>query len=299
MKRPNKFDFETGPLKQYTGGFEQYELKPSFVYSNGGLTVTINRWGMRDKDYELVPPPNTYRMAVLGFSSVMGAGVGDGETFEAVLEDRLNREPPGGNRRNYEVLNFGVPGYDPPQELVMFEKKAVEFAPNAVVYVAAGREAYRAARYVADAAREGREIPYDFMRTVVTKAGVERGMDEATAQKRIAPYQKEVLSGIYGRLAADARQRGISPIYVFLPQVREGLWQEDTPQALEAAEAAGFVVIDLSTVYQGRPLSSIQVSDYDDHPNRLGHQLVADRLYEALTAKAIFPGDQSTAGRPR
>ena len=126
-------------------------------------------------------------------------------------------------------------------------------------------------------------------------------MDEATAQKRIAPYQKEVLSGIYRRLATEARQRGISPIYVFLPQVREGLWQEDTPQALEAAEAAGFVVIDLSTVYQGRPLSSIQVSDYDDHPNRLGHQLVADRLYEALTAQAetIFPGDRSTAAQPR
>ena len=301
-KRPTKLlDFESGPIKQYTAGFEEYELKPSFVYSNGGMTISINRWGMRDKDYERIPPPGTFRMALLGPSSVMGWGVNDGETFEAVLEDRLNRDPPDGQRRSYEILNFGVPGYDPPQQLVMFEK-ALGFAPNSVIYVATGREAFRAARYVADAAREGRAIPYEFLRQAVGKAGITRGMDEAAAQKRIAQYQYEVLNGIYGRLAGEARKRGIVPIYVFLPQVREGLWQEETPQALAAAEAAGFVVIDLSTVYQGRSLASIQVSEYDDHPNRLGHQLVADRLYDAFTAKAeaIFPGDPSSPNqRPK
>lgn len=302
MKRPNKLlDFESGPLKQYTGGFEQYELKPSFVYSNNGLTITINRWGMRDKDYERVPPPGTYRMAMLGPSSLMGWGVSDGETFEALLEDRLNREQPTGSQRNYEILNFGVPGYDPPQELVMFEK-ALGFAPNAVIYVAAGRELSRATRYVADAAREGRPIPYDFLREAAEKAGVERGMDETTAEKRLAPYRKQILSGIYGKLAADSRQRGIVPIYVFLPQVREGTWQEETPETLQIADAAGFVVIDLSRVYEGQELASIRVSEYDDHPNRLGHQLVAERLYQAFKAdaEAIFPNDPSSAAqRPK
>src|SRR5207248_1242196 len=185
--------------------------------------------------------------------------------------------------------------------LVMFEK-ALGFAPNAVIYVATGREAYRAVRYVADAARQGRAIPYDFLRDVVEKAGVDRGMDEANAQKHLGAYQKEILSGIYGKIAAESRQRGVVPIYVFLPQVREGLWQEETPEALQAAQAAGFVVIDLSTVYQGRPLASVQVSESDDHPNQLGHQLVAERLYEALNAKveAIFAGDHSSAAqRPK
>jgi len=298
MKRPTKLlDVETGPLKQYTGGFEQYELKPSFVYSNHGTSITINRWGMRDKDYERVPPPGAYRMAMLGPSSVMGWGVSDGETFEALLEDRLNREASSGNRRSYEILNFGVPGYEPPQELFNFEK-ALGFAPNAVIYVATGRESYRAARYVADAAREGRPIPYDFLRQAAEKAGVVRGMDEAAAEKRLAPYQKEILSGIYARIASESRQRGIVPVYVFLPQVREGLWQEETPEALQAAEGAGFVVIDLSAVYQGRPLASVRVSEYDDHPNRLGHQLVAERLYQSFKAKAdaIFR-DASNADR--
>ena len=47
---------------------------------------------MRDQDYERSPPPNTFRIALLGPSNVMGWGVGDGETFEALVEERLNRE---------------------------------------------------------------------------------------------------------------------------------------------------------------------------------------------------------------
>jgi hypothetical protein len=90
------------------------------------------------------------------------------------------------------------------------------------------------------------------------------------------------------------------PIYVFLPQVREGAWEEETPEALQTAEAAGFVMVDLSKIYQGRDLGSIRVSESDDHPNRLGHQLVAERLYEAFSARAaaIFPAETSGSAQP-
>jgi hypothetical protein len=298
-KNPNKaLDFEAGTLKQYTGGFEQYVLRPSLVYSNNRMTITINRWGMRDKDYERVSAPGTYRMAMLGPSNVMGWGVNDGETFEALLEDRLNSESPARSWQHYEVLNFGVPGYDPPQRLVMFER-ALDFAPNAVVYVATGREPSLAARYVGNAARKGFAIPYDFMRDAVAKAGVSTGMDETTAEKRLAPYQHEILSGIYDRIAAESRRHGIVPIYVFLPQVRKGTWEEETPEALRTAAAAGFVVVDLSNIYEGRDLASVRVSESDDHPNSTGHRLVAQRLYEAFEAKAdaIFSDRLSSAAQ--
>src|SRR5574339_336198 len=47
--------------------------------------MSTNRWGMRDRDYERLPAPGVFRMALLGPSNVMGWGVADGETFEAVL----------------------------------------------------------------------------------------------------------------------------------------------------------------------------------------------------------------------
>ena len=70
---------------------------------------------MRDRDYGETPGPNTFRAALLGTSSLMGWGVNDGETFEAPIEERLNREMPGTPFARYELLNYGVPGYQPPQ----------------------------------------------------------------------------------------------------------------------------------------------------------------------------------------
>jgi hypothetical protein len=289
MKHPkNWLDFETGPMKQYTGGFDIYELKPSFVYANKGVTITINRWGMRDKDYARIPPPGTYRVALLGPSSVMGWGVQDDETFEAKLEDSLNRDPaPAFAGRHFEMLNFGVPGYDPPQQLVMLDK-ALAFQPDAVIYVGTGRELSRATRYVADAARTGLDIPYDFLRKAVTETGIENGMDETTAIKRLVPRRTAILSGIYDHLVADARRHNAIPVYVFLPQVTEGDWEEETPETLRLAAAAGFDVIDLSSIYRGQDIATIRGDEYDGNPKRKGHPLVADRLYDLLRAGQLF-----------
>jgi hypothetical protein len=55
------------------------------------MSSATNRWGMRDHDYSLAKPPHTLRMALLGPSDIMGAGVSDSQTFDAVLEARLNR----------------------------------------------------------------------------------------------------------------------------------------------------------------------------------------------------------------
>jgi hypothetical protein len=147
-KRPkNWLDIESGQLKRHVGGFAQTELIPSFVAHSNYGPISINRWGMRDQDYERKPPPGTFRIAMLGPSNVMGWGVGDGETFEALLESWLNAERAGTQSARYEILNFGVPGYQPPQQLVAFEK-ALDFEPNAVYFVATGRELSRAAWYL-------------------------------------------------------------------------------------------------------------------------------------------------------
>ena len=44
------------------------ELIPSNQVRHRGVTLTTNRWGMRDRDYELAKPPDTYRIALIGAS---------------------------------------------------------------------------------------------------------------------------------------------------------------------------------------------------------------------------------------
>jgi len=296
QKPKNFLDVNFGALKRHTGGFAEGELIPSFVASTEYGTVTINRWGMRDKDYERVPAAGTYRIALLGPSNVMGWGVGDGETFEALVEERLNRERGAAPHARYEILNFGVPGYRPPQQLVALER-ALEFGPQAVFYVAVGREPSQSALYLAEIVQKRIDIPYPDLRAIISKAGLDANMDETTMRKRLQPFHGEILSAIYGHIVDECRRRGIVAVWIFLPQVREGIWQEETPAAVRAARDAGFVMIDLGNVYEGQDLAAIRLAEWDQHPNARAHRLIAGRLYDELQARddAIFG---SAAGTP-
>ena len=284
-KKPaNWLDVQNAGLKRFTGDFAQTELVPSFVSQTPYGTLSVNRWGMRDQDHELIPPANTYRIAMLGASSVMGWGVGDGETFEALVESRLNRERPSVADTSYEMLNFAVPGYQPPQQLTALDK-ALTFSPNAVIYVATGRELSRAMSYLVEVVRKKIEIPYEPLRDIVRKAGLDPSMDEATSLRRLEPFSIEILSSTYRQIVEQTRAHDAVAVFVFLPQVREGTWQEETSETLRVAESAGFVVIDMADVYKGQDIAAIRLAEWDDHPNRRGHQLIASRLYDELQKK--------------
>jgi D-alanyl-lipoteichoic acid acyltransferase DltB (MBOAT superfamily) len=285
-KRPTTWlaaDF-TG-LKRFTGDFAQTELIPSSVSSSQYGAITTNRFGMRDKDYADAPAPGVLRMAVLGPSNVMGWGVADDATFEAVLEARLNQAPPAGGAAAYELLNFGVPGYQPPQQLVNFER-ALALQPNAVMYVATGRELQRSAAYLAEVVQKRIAIPYPELQAIVDRAGATPAMDETELRRRLDPLGGEILEVVYRTLADRARERGMRLAWVFLPQVRSGSWQEETPEAVRLAQRAGFEVINLDDIYAGQEIADIRLAEWDDHPNTHGHALIAARLYDELGRRA-------------
>lgn len=92
--------------------------------------VTINKWGFRGKDWNLEKPPGIKRVAILGSSYAFGHGVGDEDFFPARLEKILN-EAPGESR--YEVLSFGVGGFDTGHEVEVLKAHALKFRPDIVV----------------------------------------------------------------------------------------------------------------------------------------------------------------------
>ena len=276
-------------LKRFTGDFAQNELKPSSVSASQYGPITTNRFGLRDQDYPNLRPPDTLRIAVLGPSSVMGWGVGDNETFEALLEARLAREPLQTGFRAVEILNFGVPGYQPPQQLVNFER-ALALQPNALFYVATGRELRRSAAYLGEVVRKRMAIPYPALQAIVAESGARPDMDETEIQRRLEPSAGRILQQVYQLIGARCRELRIAPVWVFLPQSREGNWQEETPEAERLAREAGFAIVNMEDVYRGHDIEKVRLAEWDDHPNSFGHRLVADRLYAELAGRvpAIF-----------
>lgn len=291
-KKPdNWLDIDSANMKRFVGGFIELEMIPSVVRETRYGALTTNEFGMRDKPYERKPAPGTHRTVLLGASAVMGWGVGDGETFEALVEDRLNGVAKGKDFERFELLNMGIAGYQPPQQMVMMEK-ALEFGPHTVLYVATGREIKRSVDYLVRVLGRGVEIPYPALRDIVARAGVDQETDPAEAVKRLMPHGEALIRAIYGHIAGLATRNGVVPVWVFLPQVPEGEWQQVMPETRQAAMDAGFLMIDLSGSYAGHEPNEVRLAEWDAHPNVLGHRLLADKLFAELGQQrdAIFGG---------
>jgi len=74
-------------------------------------------------------------------------------------------------------------------------------------------------------------------------------------------------------------------VWIFLPLIPEGSWQEVSAETRASAGAAGFEMIDLSGVFEGREAADISLAEWDSHPNALGHRLLAERLFTQLETR--------------
>jgi hypothetical protein len=246
---------------------------------------------MRDKDYELEPPPGTFRIALLGASYVMGSGVGDGETFEWLLEDRLDREAESAGAGDVEILNFAVGTLSSAQQLFLLRRQVLPFRPDAVMLVCPATDADLFARHLFRTREEGVEIPYPFLRELVDSLGVDSTTTEDDAMRVLEPVRGRIVRWVYREFAEECRANGILPIWVFLTLPGRTPEPALIDEQIDAATAAGFVIIDLRDVYEGHDPKSLQVAPWDWHPNPEGHRIIAERLHRELRARpGVLPG---------
>ena len=111
-----------------------YRLRPGarvrFTTAEFDTRININDQGVRD-DAPIGPkPPDERRIVVLGDSLVLAVQVDEQQTFCRLLEERLNRN---GGPIRYRVINAGVQGYGPVEELLFFRHVARAFQPDLVI----------------------------------------------------------------------------------------------------------------------------------------------------------------------
>jgi hypothetical protein len=258
------------------------ELAPSTTIDFNGTRLTTNRWGMRDRDYEQIPAPGTYRIALTGPSFVMGYGVNDGEDFESVLEDRLNKENTRNSYQKYEILDFAVPGYSAIQDLMLMEQKGFSFQPNALFFMAHQREEEAVVLYLADRISVGARLPYQDLNDLIQRAGIEYRATKAEAERRLGPFGAEILSLTYRHIVDVSRSHGVLPVWIFMPTLEDPLQDEEITDLTGLAKESGFMVLDLSDAYNNQDLDSLVVAYWDKHPNAKGHMLIAEDFYQKL-----------------
>ena len=125
-----------------------YRLRPNartrFVTSEFDTEIAVNAQGVRDEANIGPKPANERRIVVLGDSLVLSVQVAQQQTFCKRLEESLNRP---GAAVHYRVINAGVQGYGPVEELLFFRQVARALQPDLVIEtIFVGNDAEEAVR---------------------------------------------------------------------------------------------------------------------------------------------------------
>jgi len=94
-------------------------------------SITINSLGFRGSEFSETKPSDTYRIMMVGGSTVFGAGAtSDTTTITGYLQKFLNEIDFG---FNLEVINAGIQGADSNTELNLMEQKLIKFHPDLIL----------------------------------------------------------------------------------------------------------------------------------------------------------------------
>jgi len=107
-----------------------YKMKP-FGECEGGR---LNSEGFKDREFDPHKGDDTIRIIMLGDSITKGTGVRLGETFSDRLEAMLNQKSrQAGSALRYDVMNFGVGGYNITSEIEVLKEFGLKYRPDIVV----------------------------------------------------------------------------------------------------------------------------------------------------------------------
>ena len=111
-----------------------YEIKTlgqEIIPNQSSDTININSHGFRGEEFSEVKPPNTYRIFMLGGSTMYGTGsTSDETTIPGYLQnyfDESNLE------FKIEIINAGIQGADAETELNLIKNKLLRFSPDMII----------------------------------------------------------------------------------------------------------------------------------------------------------------------
>lgn len=272
----------------------------------GRTYIRINSRGLRDREHELTKPAGTVRIAVLGDSFAEALQVPIERTFWAVAEARL-RDCHYLGTQDVEVINFGVSGYGPAQELLTLRQRVWDYDPDIVLLAVTTRND------VSDSSRAlklSNDIPYFTLtngQLVLDDSfrDVPANRDQASLSRRSARWIREhsrVAQAIVfgGVIAAQTWVRGLDLDGAYglaaYRTPKDPVWQEAwavTEALIRAmrdeatAHGAGFGVVVLTSGIQVHPDPAVRRA----FERRLGvpDLLYPDRRLEELGRREGFP----------
>jgi lysophospholipase L1-like esterase len=268
------------------------------------LPITISEDGFRYREKLGPKPANEFRVFTLGDSVTMGWGVGDSQTYSAVLENKLNS---GCERERFRVVSAGVNAY--PIGLAEERmKKVVEdgYVPNAVVLAysfnigrieqvtelqGADRQSFlrrvrlksylrRSALYNFVIEELLRDLVYYRLRNMMMQGSWTTSKEHATVD--VERYR----AGLKSTLQFCAA-RHIPLVLLLLSSENQGPELHPYQKTmLEFAQAENVPVVDMHGIMRSQDQKAMFMDHV--HPTAAGHQLIGLQLSETLQGLSSY-----------
>jgi lysophospholipase L1-like esterase len=285
----------------------RYELEPG---SPDGRH-RINADGMRDRSRAVSKPRGVFRIAALGDSITYGYGSPQDRSYPRLLEDYLKKRTQT-HGVSYQVLNFGVPGYDIAQSIENLKARAVAYRPDLVLFQYCLNDPLGSSdaldqQQLPTLGRATRLLRFSRLLTLGLHVlhsrtrGPEAGRDDGPRQQQFefrgSSYSDYFIQlhdhpPSWGRveaalddLAALARKHGFRAAVVVFPVFQDLQAYRLRPvhqKVVGAAQRRSLVTIDLLDLYASGTKHGEQLAVGALHPNAAGNRLAARAIADEL-----------------
>jgi lysophospholipase L1-like esterase len=270
---------------------------PRLIYSYNPDRPGINSKGYRDHEYAYRKEQGVFRIITIGDSVAAGYGVGLEETFSKVLERRLNHNTKG---KKFEVIILARDGYSTSQEMVLFEKEAFQYDPDAILWSYCLNDPAHPVFHNAN----GETGLYFYKPKVYLFHFISKkwfyfmekikgyGCDPEYHKFLHCAYWDEVVSNIE-KIGKISKEKNVPVIFLIHPVFEPGkfypvyAWAELHQKLAQAATEHGLIACDLYDAYKTAcSFTDVkrQFEYWNDgwHPSPKGHRLISEYIYSLL-----------------
>lgn len=288
-----------------------YELNPGLNAWFKGVPFRTNTRGLRDKEYPIDKSRDTFRVAVVGDSMTMPAGVRIEDAFHSRIEERTDRQEwinfavGGYTLRQYRaVVTHRLPVWNPDLVLVCFCRMNDHIVPPDhifrkpyipkpvtrtfydLVLVDAIKRFYKNRRKrrkfpIEPAANDGVNTASDGV--IPVGKGIDR---KVIRQSVFSDRQRAYIAEMFSGIAQYSRMSGVPVVIVFIDLSYDEAFTMSLHR-LAAAHDMGFV--NLSEPFKGKNCRDYRIFKNDPHPDAEAHRIFADTLYDSLIYMDYLP----------
>ena len=243
-----------------------------------------NSRGLRDKEYRIRKPENTFRVAVVGDSFTMPVGVRTEEAYHSLLENRLNREQ---RDCSYEFINFAVGAYCLKQYWAVIRDKADPYDPDLILlgFFPANDYAVPPKRLF-NRPFKPREVRSAFFKSFAL-FGVKRFHLYLKGKKERDTWlggghsesRLEYVEEVFSKIGEYSRRNRVPVLVV---QLALSPAPQDPVRAIVESEGMHFA--DVSFLFEGKRMRDYILLPINSHPNAEANKLFADEIHD-------FPDD--------